>query len=100
VYILVSLDPGDLSVPSVSVHNITVDRWLSISTTKNHVTNGKLHFGGEHVFLKGVISVSFNFTDESNVAKRFALQTSHYALQWYETLDGYGKIDGDSLSVY
>jgi len=44
--------------------------------------------------------VSFNFTDESDVAKRFALQTSHCALQWYEALDGYGKMDGASLSVY
>jgi hypothetical protein len=52
------------------------------------------------VFLKGVICVFFNFTDESDVAKRFALQTSHCALQWYETLDGYGKMDGASLSVY
>jgi len=47
-----------------------------------------------------IVFVSFNFTDESDVAKRFALQTSHCALQWYETLDGYGKMDGASLSVY
>lgn len=49
-------------------------------------------------FLHTTITfVSFNFEDESDVAKRFALQTSHCALQWYEILYGYGKMDGVSL---
>jgi hypothetical protein len=46
-------------------------------------------------FLHATISfVSFNFKDESDVAKRFALQTLHCALQWYETVDGTEKWTG------